>query len=122
MASEPKRMYECSACNKLHEHHHRAEECCAPEVETVWLCPVCDEPHYEKSEAEDCCAIAREGHEDSIHCPDCLRDHTGNPLQQSAVVVAGHCATCNPFFTPEQQLAVEDLVLEVTGKHECLNA
>lgn len=116
------RKWECSACNALHEFEHSAEECCAPEVWAVWMCPVCDEAHEAKSEAEDCCAVATATTPDNVTCPACFRIHTGDPLAQSAIAVAGHCTTCNPIYTLDQQLAIEDLHWQSTGRAERLNA
>ncbi|WP_267904545.1 hypothetical protein [Pseudomonas xionganensis] len=42
-------------------------------------------------------------------------------MQQAAISVAGHCTTCNPIYTIDQQLAIEDLHQLVTGQPERLN-
>lgn len=124
MSKEPEKKYECGACQRVHDFHHRAEECCAPDVNTVWVCPHCEEAHDSKEEAADCCMLAAEpmGGFTMVVCPSCLREHQGDPMQQAAVSIAGHCTTCNPSFTLDQQFAIEDLHFEVTGDHCRLNA
>jgi hypothetical protein len=121
MPSEPKRMYECSACEAVHELHHLAEDCCVPEVATVWLCGVCEEVHYKKADAESCCADSLLNRPETCTCPGCLRDFEDAPMQQAAISVAGHCTTCNPIYTIDQQLAIEDLHQLVTGQPARLN-
>jgi hypothetical protein len=121
MASEPKQMYECSACERLHEFHHRAEECCAPEVAMVWVCGDCEAAHDSKAEAEACCAALALNGQVTCTCPDCYRDFDLEPMQQAAITIAGHCTTCNPLFTIEQQLAIEDLHQLETGLAARLN-
>lgn len=113
---EIKRMWECSACNELHDTEHDAEECCQPEVFEVWVCPACEKVHDGKQAAADCCPVAE------IVCPACLRDHSGDAMQQSAIVITGHCTTCNPLYTIDQQLAIEQMHWQATGKAERLNA
>jgi hypothetical protein len=121
MANDPKQMYECSACEKLHEFHHCAEECCAPEVARVWVCGDCEDVHDSKSEAEECCAQSKLNGSVCCTCPSCLRDFDCQPMQAAAIEIAGHCTTCNPFYTLEQQFAIEDLHQVATGQPERLN-
>lgn len=108
--------WQCGECDELHDTEYEAEECCRLDVFEIWICPACGKDHDEKQAAIDCCPIS------AITCPSCLRDHSGNTLEQSAITVSGHCTTCNPLYTIEQQLAIEDLHWQVTGKAERLNA
>ncbi len=100
-------MYECSRCNELHEYESSAEDCCRPEVWTAYLCPVCDSAHETRKEAENCLA----GHAELIgdmpeHCPACLRDADTAQLRVE-IAIAGHCSTCNPIYTPEENIAIK---------------
>ncbi|MCY1389113.1 hypothetical protein D9M71_39030 [compost metagenome] len=119
---EVKRMWECGSCGELHDFKSSAESCCIPDVEEVWVCPCCDEAHGTEQQAIKCCEVLSDEGESSITCPSCLRDHPGDVLAQSAIAISGHCSHCNPLFTIDQQLAIEDLHFQVTGKVERLNA
>lgn len=110
------RKWECSACNGLHDHEYQAEECCQPEVLAVWVCPVCEEGHEEKADAGACCV----DEDECVTCPSCMRDHDFGTPSHSAVKIAGHCTTCSPNFTVEQQIAVQDLHYQRTGLSENL--
>ncbi len=50
-----KQMYQCSICDSTWETQYEAEECCQPEVFTVWMCGECDTEYDDKDHAEDCC-------------------------------------------------------------------
>ncbi|WCD79186.1 hypothetical protein [Pseudomonas sp. TUM22785] len=120
MDNEPKRMYQCGTCDELHEFHHRAEECCAPEIYTVWVCSICGDDHDTKAEAVDCCALAIQQLAESITCPCCLREHD-DLIQKFSIELAGHCSTCNPFYSVAHQFAIEDSVFQATGTPARLN-
>jgi hypothetical protein len=111
------RKWECGACNEHHDHEYQAEECCAPDVTELWVCPVCDEGHDKKADAEACCLET----DACITCPQCLRDHDLGSLSYEAVKIAGHCTTCQPSFTIDQQQAIQDLHYRQTGKREHLH-
>lgn len=103
-------MYECGDCQELHAHHHQAEECCAPEVNTVYVCPVCADPHDTRKEAAECLA----SHVDvpdraDEHCPNCLRE-AETAQSRVEIAIAGHCSTCNPIYTTEQNLTILDVL------------
>lgn len=117
MRKEVKLMYECCSCGELHDHEDEALDCCAPEISERWICPECGKAHDTESAAENCCPGG-----DAVTCPSCMRDHGSGSLGYAAVTISGHCDTCNPFFTVEQQLAIEDLHWQATGKTERLNA
>lgn len=118
---EVTRMWECGACNGLHKFEHEAEACCAPMVTRVWVCPACEDTHDREEDAETCCPIIGEI-EETVSCPSCRRDHSVESLNYQAVKIAGHCTTCNPLFTHDQQSAIEDLHYLVTGRSENINA
>lgn len=101
--SEIKTLYRCGSCRDVHEDEDEARECCAPSISEVYACPVCGEIHEEESEAGECCGF------ETVQCPNCRRDYGAGHINHSAVKIAGHCNTCNPFFSVDQQLAIEDL-------------
>ena len=100
-------MWQCSGCNELHEDEDDAENCCRPEVYEVWRCDSCGKRHDEELEAENCCA-----EHDLTRCPRCARDYSAGEINAAAVRIAGHCNTCNPFFSVDQQIHIENLHLE----------
>ena len=104
MAATIKTLYRCSACGEVHEDEDYAEECCRPDVEEVYACPACGAVHDVKSMAQECCEDL-----DMIMCPNCARDYTLSDINHQAITVAGHCNTCNPSYSVDQQLAIEDL-------------
>ena len=117
---EPKKKYQCSQCNQVHETHYQAEECCQPEVYDVWECTECGETHDTKEQAVACCPLLPDA--PGQVCPSCLRSHAGSAIEQAAIAVAGHCSTCNPLYTPDQQHAIEQLHYQATGEPRRLNA
>lgn len=110
--------WECGACNELHDWEDDATQCCQPEVSECWVCPACDQAHSDKKAAEHCCPDA----ELAATCPSCLRNHDLDELGFHAVRIAGHCIDCNPMFTVEQQMAIQDLHYLGTGKSRNLLA
>jgi len=104
-----KKLYECSMCHEVHDYEYAAEECCQPEVYEVWQCGVCTKVHGEKPEAEKCCSAGL------VNCPACARDYSPSEIAATAIRVAGHCQTCNPFFTSDQ-------LHEIERQHELLNS
>lgn len=109
----PKKAYECSACNEVHNFHHEAERCCQPEVGEVWLCDICEEAHEDKNDATDCCAnsVKAKG-VDTVRCHNCYRDQE---LIRHAfeIQVAGHCSECNPHYSIDDKFKIDDLI----GQH-----
>ena len=110
-----KSIWKCSECGEFHDHEDDARECCAPEVYEYFGCPECGMVHEEETDALQCCEVFE-------RCPCCARDYGQTHLQAFAIRVAGHCNTCNPIFTLEQQLAIEDLHCAKTGERQRLNA
>lgn len=106
-----KKLYQCSSCDDIHDHEFEAEECCQPEVYEVWQCSDCTKVHEEKARAESCCAVGR------VKCPACARDYSPSEIAATAIEVAGHCQTCNPFFTPDQHHEIESQHELITGAH-----
>ena len=98
---QAKLLWECGSCNEVHEDEDGARECCAPEVWECYGCPECEKVHDEEHKALSCC-------EELTRCPCCSRDYGSHHLNAFAVRVAGHCNTCNPFFSLDQQTAIED--------------
>lgn len=106
----PKKAYECSSCNDVHDHHHQAERCCQPEVNDVWLCDVCEGAHDEEEDAVNCCVgKVKASGSDIVKCPNCYRDHE-LVLHAVEVEVAGHCSECNPHYSIDDALLIGDLV------------
>lgn len=118
MTIEIVRKWECGACNELHDREYEAEECCAPDITEVWMCPACDKAHEAKDEAAKCCPVSSDN---VVTCPSCRRDHGIGSLGYSTVRVTGHCNFCNPIYTIDQQLAVQDLHYRQTGNREHLH-
>ena len=105
-----KKAFECDRCNEIHPSQFDAECCCPHEVITVWLCDHCEESHDDEESADKCCADKR-GKGESQVCPNCLRSHELT-RQTIAIDVAGHCSECNPFYSSEQQLLIDDRIIE----------
>ncbi|BCP56308.1 hypothetical protein K32_49250 [Kaistia sp. 32K] len=100
-------MYECDRCNQLHDREYQAEQCCEPDVRTVYVCPVCDNACSTRESATACLASHVEVPEcDTEHCPNCLREAETSQLRIE-IAVAGHCSTCNPIYTTEQNLTIK---------------
>lgn len=97
-------LWRCCECNATHDDEDDARECCQPSIEECYGCPDCDEVHSCERQALKCC-------EDQCftRCPCCARDYSEHDINHFAVTVAGHCNTCNPMFSVEQQLQIEDL-------------
>jgi len=106
----------CGSCDEVHASSFAAEDCCKPEPYEVWICPCCGDSHHTEKAAGACCPGA------DSSCPNCLRDHSGNALQVAAIEVAGHCTTCNPLYTVDQQLIIEDRAQQKGGVVIGLNA
>ena len=109
---EVARKWECGGCNTLHDYEYMAEDCCRPDVTECWECPACERAHNEKEAAESCCPHVHL----SITCPSCMRDYDKDEIGFPAVEIAGHCQACNPFFSVNQQLQIEDAYQQETGK------
>ena len=115
MKLEIKEPYRCGQCREIHDDEDGALECCQPAVITIYLCPICEEKHDEYESAAKCCGV------DSIKCPSCYRDHSSVSLDYQAITISGHCCTCNPIFTVEQQFAIQDMHYQHTGKRQHLH-
>lgn len=99
--------YDCGQCGERHDHEDGAIECCMPEVDTVYICPICDAEHSLMKAAEQCIL----GHADlegadSEYCPNCLRPAELAQFKVE-IAVAGHCSTCNPIYSPDQNLQIK---------------
>lgn len=106
-------MWQCGDCGTLHENEDDAEECCRPEVYEVWRCDSCGKQHDEETEAESCCP-----EHDLTRCPRCARDYSAGEINTLAIRIAGHCNSCNPHFSVEHQLAIEDAHLRQNPRSE----
>src|ERR1043165_539935 len=52
-----KEAYQCPRCNTVHEEEIDAEECCKPDVRTVYICHRCEDlkkPYKTAKEADAC--------------------------------------------------------------------
>lgn len=111
----PKEAYQCSACSEVHESEYQAERCCIPDVFEVWLCDICGSPHEKEDDAENCCADRNlDGR--IVTCPGCFRDYD-SAMHTIEIQVAGHCSTCNPHFTHDEQFQITDLLEEHEQEH-----
>ena len=99
--------YDCGQCGERHDHEDGAIECCQPEIDTVYICPICDKEHDSMKVAEQC-VLAHADLEgaDCEHCPSCMRPAETAQLRIE-IAVAGHCSTCNPIYSPEQNLQIK---------------
>lgn len=104
---EAKPLWKCGECGEIHDDEDGARECCMPRVYEMYGCPVCDSVHDDEDAALKCC-----GPQGIIRCQSCARDYSQAAINHWAVVVAGHCSTCNPFFSVAEQFSIEDLYLE----------
>ncbi|NWC88379.1 hypothetical protein HX793_10780 [Pseudomonas reactans] len=104
--------WECGNCNELHAWKNDAKQCCRPPVSECWICPACAQAHSDKNDAENYCPDS----ELAVTCPSCLRDYDLNGLSFHAVRVAAHCTECNPMFTVDQQMAIQDFHYLNTGE------
>lgn len=96
------RFYKCGRCFDTYEYEDGAIECCAPEVTEVYQCPDCENLHDKRDLAEACCGAGT-----LSKCPRCSRDYIPATMAHHAIQIAGHCQTCNPFFTHDQQFQIE---------------
>jgi hypothetical protein len=110
-----KALYQCGACREIHDDEDEAMDCCRPDIIELYECPVCKANHNDEDKALTCCGV------DAIKCPSCYRDYASVSLSHQAIRIAGHCTTCNPMFTIDQQLAIQDLHYQQTGKREHLH-
>ncbi len=108
--------FRCCGCDDLHDDESDARDCCEPTE--AWVCEGCDVVYGCEDLADKCC----EGADITDKCPACARDYNIVDLNHSAITVAGHCQTCNPHYTIDQQFAIEDMHLVRTGRRERLNA
>ena len=97
-------LWKCGECGGVHDNEDGAGECCRPMIHELWGCPVCEAVHDKEKDALHCC-----GPQGLIRCPCCARDYSEAEINHFAVEVAGHCNVCNPFFTVDQQFAIEDM-------------
>lgn len=97
--------WKCGQCGEIHDDEDEARECCMPAIHELYGCPICDANHEDEEDALKCCGDASV----LTRCPCCARDYAGSEINHFAVTVAGHCNTCNPFFTVDQQMIIEEL-------------
>ena len=108
-------LYQCGACREIHDDEDGALECCRPEITELFECPICKKHHEDEDDALTCCGV------DAVKCPSCYRDYASISLSYQAIKIAGHCTTCNPIFTIDQQIAIQDQHYQQTGKREHLH-
>ena len=51
--------YVCCECDTTHDDLCEAEECCAPNISTVYACPTCGITYSDMQHAEVCCEEER---------------------------------------------------------------
>jgi hypothetical protein len=84
-------------------------------IRALYQCGACREIHDDEDYALTCCGV------DAIKCPSCYRDYASISLSYQAIKIAGHCTTCNPMFTIDQQIVIQDQHYLKTGKREHLH-
>jgi len=101
-----------------------------------WQCEECGSIFLDEVDAEECCiddledAESHEG--DEIYtesCPVCFREYRasdnpkiGHDMNVYAIRVAGHCQTCTPHYSYEEQQAIEKMAWDESGIPMRLNA
>ncbi len=105
-----KKLWQCGSCDEIHDFEYLAEDCCQPEINEVYGCMECGSHHNSKNEAIACCESAGE------RCPNCSRDYKCRDINSKAIQIAGHCTVCNPLFTLDHRLAIEDMHYLKTGR------
>lgn len=107
-------LYKCGSCDEVHDDEDGARECCQPDIYELYECPTCKSIHDNEDTAISCCGVH------AVQCPFCLRDYPTISLSSQAIKIAGHCTTCNPLFTIDQQQIIQDLHYQTTGQREHL--
>tara|TARA_R100001244_G_scaffold132114_1_gene107147 strand:+ start:26526 stop:26945 length:420 start_codon:yes stop_codon:yes gene_type:complete len=107
--------WRCGECHELHSDEDEAHECCQPSVTEVYVCPACQDYHFDEADAELCCGVSQE------RCPVCCRDHGASSIDAVAIRVAGHCRTCKPHFSIDQQFTIESNFEQISGQFVSLN-
>ena len=105
-----KELWRCGECCEIHEDEDDARECCRPSVTELYGCLDCAGVHESEREAEQCCGVFE------VRCTNCSRDYKSIDINAKAVQIAGHCTVCNPLFTLDDRLAIEDMHYLQTGR------
>lgn len=101
-----------------------------------WACGRCGDVYIHEDDAEECCEedamedlAAGRGDIETETCPICFREYQccdlnsiGHDLNLYAIRVAGHCQTCNPHYSYDEQQAIEKMAWEESGTAMRLNA
>lgn len=112
-------VWKCCECGEIHDDEDGARECCMPRIAELYRCDLCESVHEDEEQAEKCCGVSGT-YVTYVTCPSCYRDYRSNQIGAQAVLISGHCQTCNPSFTIDQQLAIEDLHFDRTGHRASL--
>lgn len=56
--SDPREIWICGQCLRVHDSHDRAVDCCPPEIWQEWTCGGCAKRWMDVAEAARCCAPA----------------------------------------------------------------
>jgi len=113
MSHEIQELWQCTQCDEIHNWEQEALDCCQPEITTLFKCTDCNTVHDFPSAAKKCCT-------EDILCPKCLRDHGEYSINASAVRITGHCSYCDPFYSSDQVVAVEEFHLTKTKYIGCI--
>ena len=106
-----KKLWRCDECLEIHDDEGGASECCKPSITELYECAGCEGMHDSEGEAVDCCAGTE------VRCGNCSRDYGESNINALAIDVAGHCTVCNPLYTLDQRLIIEDIYYLKTGGH-----
>lgn len=98
--------YECGQCHTQHDYEDEAADCCVPRITEVYVCPMCNWEYTSIEEATKC-TESHVGIPDLPEsCPCCYRP--AETIQfRVEIAIAGHCSTCNPIYTPDENLAIK---------------
>ena len=106
-----KNLWRCDECRDIHDDEDGANECCPPSITELYECTSCEGMHESEDDAVDCCGSS------DIRCPNCSRDYRESNINAYAIDVAGHCTVCNPIYTLDQRLIIEDIHYLKTGDY-----
>ncbi|MGI9573868.1 hypothetical protein ACRYJU_07250 [Alloalcanivorax xenomutans] len=108
-------VFKCGECGSIHFDEDSARECCMPEILEMYQCPICQAVHDEEEDAEQCCGV------ETARCPACFRTYGRSSIDVFAIKVAGHCRTCNPAYSYDDQFRIEQLHFQATENYVSLN-
>jgi len=89
-----KEAYQCPRCDTVHEDEDDAEDCCKPDVETVYICERCEdlEKHYRTVKEADACECRGKNDGPRCLCGEFLTEADERPSSYLGSLV--RCQAC----------------------------